>query len=143
MNFTFRKNFKTEIDEDTDQVLISEVASANLLSTLASLYDLLCSTVSLINISFSLTIANYIGSVLISLIFSLFEFYDAMFTHLHNSEKIAVSLSVNLWNFYLLCFVFVIACVCSLSTREAKSTSILLHKALHFQEGEIVQRRVS
>lgn len=137
---SFRKNFKTEIDDN--EILNDDAFSADLLAALASLHDLLCDTVSLINLSFSLTIAGFIGLILISFIFSLFGFYAALYTQALHQDRIGYSLSVNFWNFYLFCFVFGSVCVSSFSTGEAKSTSILLHKALNYQESKMVQRRV-
>lgn len=141
--FPPRKSFKTEIDEDVEEASNSDDTNSNMLSTLGSLHDLLCTTVSLINTFFSFTIAAYIGLILISLTVSLFGSYDVLFSQDDKEEKIGFSLMLNLWNLYLLCFVILAVSVSSFSTRAAKATIVLLHKALHYQESETVQRRVN
>ena len=143
INELLKRNFQTEIDEKLNETISDDSSKACLLTTLASLHDLLCSTVSLINICFSLTIASYICSILITLIFSLFGLYVVLFTHTYNPQNIGFSLSVNVWNFYQLCLIFLTVCVSSFSTREAKSTTILLHKALLYQDNELIQKKVN
>lgn len=82
------------------------------------------------------------GAVLISIIFSCFQFYSAVVSTGVKHELIGYSILNNLWNLLLFCFIFAVVSVCSWSKREARNTIILLHKALHYQEDEAIQKRV-
>lgn len=138
----YRKSFKTEIDEEITEKLPLNSQKTKLLSSLASLHDQLCATVALTNFCFSLAITAYIGSALLMEIFSLFELYASVVAKTKQTQQIGYCLLANLWNCFLFSFVFATVCVCSWSKRAARETSIILHKALHYQNDEKIQRRV-
>ena len=115
----------------------------DILTSLASFHDQLCSTIALTSNCFGLSIAAFIGANLISTIFACFDLYSAMAATTRQDVLIGNCILANMWNFFLFCYVFLVACVCSWSKREAKSSSFILHKALHYQDNEGVQRKVT
>lgn len=141
-SFFRSKFFKTEIDEDINGEDIDDDRKQLMLSSLASLHDQLCATVSIINICFALTVAFVVGLILMSIILSCFELYALLAASTHSVEIIVYCAIANLWNFFIFSFIFTMVTVCSLSKKEAKMTAIHLHKALHYQETETVQKRV-
>jgi hypothetical protein len=141
--FHFSKNFKTEIDEDITETLTTDDDKKLLIYSLASLHDLLCSTVSLINFCFSIAIALYIGANLISVIFALLILYRLLISSTATDEAITYCVLYNSWKLILSMFALAVVCVCSWSKREAKSTIMILHKALHYQDSESVLVKVN
>lgn len=138
----FRLNFKTEIEEDLDKSLMHEGPEENLLAFLASLHDQLCTTISLINNCFSFTLASFIIAILISTIFSSFELYSVIASSAQINQRVAFCLISNAWNFLLFSFTFITICACSFTKKEARGSSTILHKALHYQESDAILKRV-
>lgn len=73
---------------------------------------------------------------------SSFQLYAAIVSTIKKQEEIGYCILGNLWNLFLFCFILAVVCVCSWTKREAHNTAILLHKALHYQEDEGIQKRV-
>lgn len=121
----------------------SSSQKTKLLSSLASLHDLLCATVAMANACFGIFIAAYIGTVLVSLVFSFFDLYAALVSTNARSEELGYCILINLWDIFLFTFVFAVVCVSSWSKREGKATSFLLHKALHYQDDYATEKRVT
>ena len=140
INFPNSLTFKTELEvEVIDDNKISE-AKEQLVTELARLYDLLMDTLGLVNHCFSTLIAIYVAAILILNIFCLFEIYSL--TTNQNDLSYGYCLINNLWNCFYTLFMICIVCACSLTTRQGQHTSVLLHKALHFQNHNIIKRRV-
>lgn len=138
----FSQNFKTEIDEDVISKYDNDAQKANLLSSLASLHDLLCASVAQANACFGIFIAAFIGTVLVSVIFSCFDLYAALVAVNAGNDEIGYCILINLWDIFLFAFVFAVVCISSWSKREGKATSFLLHKALHYQDDYTIEKRV-
>lgn len=115
-------------------------AKEQLITELARLYDLLMETLGIVNDCFSTLIAIYVAAILILNIFCLFEIYSL--TTKHDQLSYGYCLINNLWNCFYTLFMICIVCACSLTTRQGQHTSVLLHKALHYENHQTVKRRV-
>lgn len=115
-------------------------AKVQLVTELARLYDLLMETLGLVNHCFSALIAIYVAAILIQIIFCFFEIYSL--TTKHDELSYGYCLINNLWNLFYTLFMICIVCACSLTTRQGQQTSVLLHKALHYQNHQTIKRRV-
>lgn len=111
-----------------------------LITELARLYDLLMETLGFVNDCFSTLIAIYVAAILILNIFCFFEIYSL--TTKHDQLSYGYCLINNLLNCFYTLFMICIVCACSLTTRQGQHTSVLLHKALHFQNHQTIKRRV-
>lgn len=115
-------------------------AKQQLIIELARLYDLLMETLDFVNHCFSTLIAIYVAAILILNLFCLFEIYSL--TTKQDKLSYGYCLINNLWNCIYTLFMICIVCACSLTTRQGQHTSVLLHKALHYQNHQTIKKRV-